>query len=105
MPLINIVLYSTVGLLFLILIFFIFKRLFEKTPEKISQYKLISVEQFTINALEIINASADVKVMTNLLLKNRFSKLNYSVYLVLLSMSQTFFLFLILSIIKWVLIK
>ncbi|AGQ51177.1 hypothetical protein [Mesomycoplasma hyopneumoniae] len=79
MPLINIVLYSTVGLLFLILIFFIFKRLFEKTPEKISQYKLISVEQFTINALEIINASADVKVMTNLLLKNRFSKLNYSV--------------------------
>lgn len=79
MPLINIVLYSTVGLLFLILIFFIFKRLFEKTPEKISQYKLISVEQFTIDALEIINASADVKVMTNLLLKNRFSKLNYSV--------------------------
>lgn len=79
MPLINIVLYSTVGLLFLILIFFIFKRLFEKPPEKISQYKLISVEQFTIDALEIINASADVKVMTNLLLKNRFSKLNYSV--------------------------
>ncbi|WP_347952272.1 hypothetical protein [Mesomycoplasma hyopneumoniae] len=79
MPLINIVLYSTVGLLFLILVFFIFKRLFEKTPEKISQYKLISVEQFTIDALEIINASADVKVMTNLLLKNRFSKLNYSV--------------------------
>ncbi|WP_348602599.1 hypothetical protein ABJ972_02910 [Mesomycoplasma hyopneumoniae] len=79
MPLINIVLYSTVGLLFLILIFFIFKRLFEKTPEKIFQYKLISVEQFTIDALEIINASADVKVMTNLLLKNRFSKLNYSV--------------------------
>lgn len=79
MPLINIVLYSTVGLLFLILIFFIFKRLFEKTPEKISQQKLISVEKFTIDALEIINASADVKVMTNLLLKNRFSKLNYSV--------------------------
>ncbi|WP_069097004.1 hypothetical protein [Mesomycoplasma ovipneumoniae] len=79
MPLINIVLYSTVGLLCLILIFFIFKRLFEKTPEKISQQKLISVEKFTIDALEIINASADVKVMTNLLLKNRFSKLNYSV--------------------------
>lgn len=79
MPLINIVLYSTIGLLFLILIFFIFKRIFEKNPEKIPQQKLISVEKFTIDALEIINASADVKVMTNLLLKNRFSKLNYSV--------------------------
>lgn len=105
MPLINILLYSTVGLLFLILIFFIFKRLFEKTPEKISQYKLISVEQFTIDALEIINASADVKVMTNLLLKNRFSKLNYSVLPGLIVNESNLFLFLILSIIKWVLIK
>lgn len=79
MPLINIFLYSTIGLLLLILIFFILKRLFERKPEKTSEQKLISTEKLTVDALEIINASADVKVMTNLLLKNRFSKLNYSV--------------------------
>ncbi|CAT04785.1 Uncharacterised protein [Mesomycoplasma conjunctivae] len=74
---INIAIYSLAGILALILIFVIVKRLVTK-PEK-STKSLISTTKETIDSLKIINASTDSSVMTNLLVKNRFSKLNYSI--------------------------
>ncbi|WP_434336996.1 hypothetical protein [Mesomycoplasma conjunctivae] len=74
---INITIYSLAGILALILIFVIVQRLVTK-PEK-STKSLISTTKETIDSLKIINASTDSSVMTNLLVKNRFSKLNYSI--------------------------